>query len=232
MPLSQVTHIPVAAHTNNIGDDIQSYAASLMYRCSQWVDRDHPELWPADALVPLVGWYGYGKFPSPAQCQVVGLHVEQHSRAHFAETKVVDWLKTGIRRQGFPGLARDLVTRDFLRSLGLETEFGGCVTQTLPRDDGPRAGTLIVDVPGLNIQGWQDTHLRDHLTVLTADQRIEEARVQILRFARSATVHTSRLHALLPCHALGTEVVFHWRDDLFQVERFSGHVDRAQATSD
>lgn len=217
-----VTHIPLAFGTTNLGDDIQSYAASALLDCHQFVNRDCMEKWPTEAVVPMIGWFGYGKPYTKATCIFVGTHIQRESRKYFYEQRVVEWIVRSVRDQGFPAMARDLDTRDFLRSVGVEAEFGGCVTQTLGRYDGTRKGTLVVDVPDESIVGFRDTHYRPYLPLLSPAERVLEARVQVQRFARFEVVHTSRLHVLLPCTALGTKVVFHRQAAWFQPERLTG----------
>ncbi len=221
----KITHIPVAYRETNLGDDIQSFAASRCLECDRFVDRDSPQYWPADAVIPLIGWFGYGEFPARSQCIVVGLHIQMASREHMSSPRVVDWLKAGVKFQGFPAMARDLSTRDFLRELGIEAEFGGCITRTLPPRRVERRGTLIIDVDDESLEGCRDTHDRPHLPALTPAARLAEARTQLERLAHTELVHTMRLHVLLPCRAMGTEVIFHRPEDLFQPERFSGHLE-------
>lgn len=221
--ISHVTHIPVAYRTTNVGDDIQSYAAADLFHCNNFVDRDCMADWPSDAIVPLIGWFGYGVPSTAANCLIVGTHIQVASRKHYAESRSVDWLKSAVRAQGFPAMARDISTRDFLRELGVESEFGGCVTQTLERYEGKRSGTLIIDVQDKSIKGFRDTHERPHLPMLSPEERVMEARVQVARLARFETVHTTRLHAALPCIALGTNVEFHREQARFQPERLSGY---------
>ncbi|MGE9268736.1 MAG: hypothetical protein ACQKBY_11625 [Verrucomicrobiales bacterium] len=129
----QPTHLPLAGQTTNLGDDVQCAAASILWGVDELVERDAPESWPADALIPLFGWHGHrrwGRAPA-CQCLIIGLHLTPARREEFAQPHLRRWLADMVRLQGFPAMARDLVTRDFIRALGIDAEFGGCVTLTL-----------------------------------------------------------------------------------------------------
>lgn len=134
--LRQITHIPVALRTNNLGDDIQSLALQRLigFTAGQYVDRDAPQRWPKDALIPLCGWFGWGRFPTPAEVLVVGFHCRPLSRANLFQNR--QWLAAQVKQQGFPAMCRDISTREFLRMMRIDAEFGGCVTLHLERYDG------------------------------------------------------------------------------------------------
>jgi hypothetical protein len=196
------THIPVAA-TANLGDAIQSAAARKLWPTTKLVHRDKPRSWPKDAIVPLVGWYGHHRQPFPASANVVivGFHCNPKS-ARCLKNRA-EWFKSQVRNQGFPAFCRDIYTRDLLRSVGVDAEFGGCVTLTLPPHTGPRSGSIVIDVAGADPRELS-THEIVALSNIRAEQRLIEANKQIAQLGSALTVRTSRLHAWLPSLAAGT----------------------------
>jgi hypothetical protein len=216
-----VTHIPVAMHTRNLGDDVQSLAASQLWMVRQYVDRDSPSSWPKGVVVPLCGWFGYGNFPSPAEVKVVGFHCQPKSRKNLSDNKA--WLAEAVRKQGFPAMCRDIETRDFVRSLGIDAEFGGCVTLTLLKFEGVRSGLVSVDAHPIANGYRRITHRRPPLEKMTPEQRLEMAARAIDLYAKSEHVRTSRLHVFLPCIALGTPVEL-LIDKAPEKGRFSGYL--------
>lgn len=129
---------------------------------------------------------------------------------------VVAW----YRRSAHPVGCRDRYTYEELRGLGLRAELVHCATLTLPRYGGPRSGICVVDFP----LGEDDARcLADRLgePVRRLSHRLlgpaahrgfayEWSRgLELLEtYRRAALVITGRLHALLPCLAFGTPVIF------------------------
>lgn len=120
-------------------------------------------------------------------------------------------------------VARDTSTRDFFRSIHVESEFAGCVSQTLPRYDGPRKGVLNVD------KRWcgrgdviYQTYTTRGMPELPDLITVGERRLNELRTAEE--VWTARLHVLLPCRAMGTKVNLREIMETHEPHRFSGLV--------
>lgn len=224
------THVPVGMETRNLGDDVQAEAAARFWGVRDYVNRDRLAEWPRDAVVPMVGWYASEPLvPAAATCVVVGFHLESESRSAFASTKFRDWFGAQVRGQGFPAQCRDLATRDFLRSVGIDAEFLGCISYTLATYSGPRdGGVVVVDakVPWTRRLGRTLTLPQENprLAAMSAAERLAAASERIEQLARAKHVHTIRLHTLLPCRALGTPVTFYPSQVSFQPDRFSGHV--------
>lgn len=222
--IQQITHVPVALGTNNLGDDIQSLAASQLFKVDQWVTRDLPQEWPKHAVVPLCGWFGWGELPARSQAIIVGYHCAARSRRNTAAQ--ADWLRTMVKDQGFPAMCRDIATRDLLRSLKIDAEFGGCVTLHLPRYDGPRGGGLL-SVDDLSVshakRATQPTQLQQRLITMGAEDRLALARERVDLLAHADEVDTSRLHVWLPCLALNTPVKLKLSFRVVETDRFSGY---------
>lgn len=220
-----VTHVPVAAHSPNLGDDIQAETACRWFGVRETVPRDHPGAWPEGSCVALCGWWA-GTFLPPQGVRVVliGMHWDPRCWRRMQEA---DWrrLRELVARQGFPLGCRDAETLAVARRHGVEAVFSGCVTQTLrPPWNGRRAGRYAVDCapPG---ETWASlTHRVENLSAMTIPERLALASERLELYARAEAVMTSRLHAFLPARALGVPSV-EWRFDKppGNVTRLSGH---------
>lgn len=227
--LSQITHIPVAVRTNNLGDDIQSLAMQMLagFTDEKYVDRDSMSKWPRTALIPMCGWYGYGDFETKADVVVVSFHCREASRRSLAENR--EWLADQVKQQGFPAMCRDLSTRDFVRGLGIDAEFGGCVTLTIPASNATRKiGDLVIEDHTYPINSWdhQYNHLDGSLMGMDAKLRMMRAKRQLDVLASASSVTTSKLHVWLPCIALGTPCDLNLAPSIPEQIRFTGYLDQ------
>jgi hypothetical protein len=210
-----VTHVP-CADTDNLGDYIQTWAAQrwcgLGKACT--VPRDNPALWPEAATVLLCGWYG-GPFLPPSlgpQLRVIvcGFHLHPAHVADFEAAGLFHRLKAHVIAQGFPAGCRDLHTVRLLQRYGIDAEFSGCPTQTLPNLKGwPRKGKMAIDcTPPEGETGWEmATHRVPQLSGLSTEGRLDVAEQWASRLASREVVMTTRLHAALPALASGVPEV-------------------------
>jgi hypothetical protein len=231
--LVKPTHITVANPSNNLGDHIQSEAQRRLWGVSQFLSRDEPDTWPSDARVPLCGWFGAHPqpFTTKATAIIVGFHCQERSVKSLVDRK--QWLVDMVKEQGYPAFCRDAATTTLLRSLGVEAEFGGCVTLTLQRST-PRHSdgvSYYVDAPKKE-GGVSLSHTRRDLEGLTFIERLEQASAQLIRYEFSARVVTGRLHAWLPCLALGVATCLELPRKVYQSQRFSGYNIRAALASE
>lgn len=179
--------------TGNLGDVIQTVAISQLFPHAVAVFRD--EMDKADPTIPLIvnGWIGNSgdrgvRLPSGGEVRYCGIHAPHD---HFRSYKF----------QGVIG-ARDPYTEAKLKRYGLMSEFIGCATMLFPRHNGPRAGVYSVDCDG---PGKQVSH--GISPGMSWDDQWEMAMELLDLYRRAEMVHTSRLHAALPCIAFGTPVV-------------------------
>jgi hypothetical protein len=219
------THLPNAKFTANLGDDIQTACAIKLWGVSRFVERDNFKEWASDMIIPFFGWYGYDYSSIPeAKCILVSFHFCNKMKKHIIDnTKTKDWLLSCVKEQGFPALARDTSTMRFMQQLGIDCEFGGCITQTLKPYAGERSKTLSIEAPP-HIEKNCDIALSQYSETyrnLSHQARIKLAMDRIDLFAQCKHVHTSRLHTYLPCKALGTDVTF-YNYKIFEPHRLSG----------
>jgi hypothetical protein len=221
---SQITHIPVA-RTDNLGDAIQSEAAARLFNVRNYVDRDHPETWPKSSLVPLVGWYSWGRLCESAEAVIVSFHAWARTQCQIAtEPRIRDWMKSQIKRQGFPALCRDTSTSEFLRTFGIDAELHGCVTSSLKSKGVRKHLYLSIDYPHETAERYMKLSQTDKSLIdMSFDGMLRAASDRIDLLDAAAHVVTSRLHVILPCKALGTAVAYDTADVRFP-ERLSDYI--------
>ena len=206
---------------HNIGDAVQSMLIHDMYR-EHGIDK-------AEYLsVGHTGGYkGQRLFLPMNACHVYG---GEHDAYKFMPSKDIDYLYLGFHLHGnlrsfgrrvrlksdYPIGCRDVPTRDFLRGLGYNAYFSGCISMTLPRredgdyrlvyviDDDAKKGLPFCDPVDLRVM--TSLCLEDGMPWEKAEEKARE-RLNLLRDT-AKLVLTSRLHVYLPCVAMGIPVIF------------------------
>ena len=154
--------------------------------------------------------------------------------AHFNPELVEDiaatpHLRDHLRRHAPIG-ARDLDTVRRLAGLGVPAWFSGCLTLQLSRPNVARTeDELLVDAEGDGPHVTQevDEPMVDESSRVT--RRRAAARERIDLFAKVRCVTTNRLHAALPCLALGTDVRYADPEWVRACDRFTGLHDLSTA---
>ncbi len=191
--------------STNIGDDIQTLAATQFIDGEvNFIDRDRLSLSNETGKLILNGWWTHdpkNAWPPPKniECLPISMHIHETAKQHFKMNAA--WFKDK------KVLARDLDTTKFLQSIGVDAEFGGCLTLTLPRNEPEkREGVYLVDVPRVPFEwGKRITHKTIHQ--FNHAVRREQAKRFLEIYQNAELVITSRLHCALPCAAMGTPVV-------------------------
>lgn len=220
----------------NLGDCIQNLAVRGIYARTGILDSDLIKVNRDDintydgkkcALV-MQGWYGdyMGTFPLPWSDKIspifIGFHLNKcnGTRERFVREGIHEKMKHFA-----PIGCRDRNTRDFLRGLGVDAYFSGCMTLTFEkRDKEPENGKIfIVDVrPSilkklprkiLNQADKTVTHIyyfdQDVIDENTAEQFERDAENVLNKYRTEAKlVITSRIHVAMPCVAMGIPVIF------------------------
>lgn len=230
--------------TRNIGDDIQSLAAlGNIGRVHDFVDRDNLNGSQSTNKIILNGWFAHQtkasrdadalKFSWPPSSSLQPLFVS----FHLAD-KAAPFLLTakGIRylKKHQPIGCRDHATQALLEKCGIKTEFTGCLTLTLDeRKTVPRDGYVAIsDMPknlsrsvkeyfekSQDVPAYEISHaLSDEVSCPVKRLRLAEDYLNF--YAGARFVLTTRLHAALPCIAMGVPVLLATpaRDD----RRFGG----------
>ena len=220
--------------TDNVGDDIQSYAAAQFLPSIDCViDRESLDRFDnSDEPVKAImnGWYMYNKSNWPPSEDIdplwVSVHISESDYFGIGE-KFLTGPGAEYLRQYSPIGARDESTLEMLRRNGIDAYLSGCLTLTLPRNDSAEKTDeiLLVDVDPASEQCIRRhfpeeryisvTHKADPETyrLLPVKERMERANALLRRYQSAKCVITSRLHCALPCLALGTPVLLLYKDE-------------------
>lgn len=215
----------------NLGDDIQSYATERFLPHTDFVvDREKMDSFFTDDGKPisviLGGWYLYNHLNWPPSPFITPFLISMHFDTYYscvAGEKITknmvleDYGREWLIKNGPVG-CRDLETKKLLERYGIPVFFSGCLTLTIasfnniPKND----KIFLVDVPK-SVEKYIRQKAGDICEELTHSIKMEgmpwcerrkivEDRLKLYQGAK--LVVTTRLHAALPCLALGTPVLF------------------------
>ena len=214
------------ADSENIGDDIQTYAQRrFLPRVDYWIDRESLHIFSPDeeykvALI-MNAWFMYTPQNWPPSPYIYPLFISTHfSKYH------VQWLKSKEEkyslaqrylRENEPIGCRDASTLQTLQKLGVESYFSGCLTLTLQPFPNVKKQDYIclVDVPPeaaeyVKKKGYHVrimSHNNSDLKKISPQERLEQTERYLKIYQGARCVLTSRLHCALPCTGLGTPVL-------------------------
>jgi hypothetical protein len=233
--------------STNIGDDIQSYAASLLVNNPVYCDRERLDELTNKTDLLCNGWFMESeKNWPPAECVkslFISFHISTKNLDIMTSAKAISYYK---KHQ--PIGCRDYHTLDVLKKHQVDAYFSGCLTLTLPKYEGTRGeDILFVDVLRTNYtknyreaivkniipNSYKDkvqfiSHISDDLKSLDRESRMQQAKQMLDTYAKAKIVFTSLIHCALPCVALGTPVVFidfGFNNDRAKRDRFNGIID-------
>jgi len=240
--------------TNNLGDDIQTYAAMQLlpdfdiildrenlsspnivepvkFICNGWF-MDKPQNWPpAPNLIPLF----------------ISFHVSDFNNSNklMLSDRLLEYYK-----KHEPIGCRDYYTLGLFQSIGINAYFSGCLTLTLKNkfSNYERNSEILVVDPFLFylnnnfkvsiIENLIPKSFHDNIRYIThhkkpnedIKKRLNEISDLLERYSKAHLVITSRIHAALPAMALGTPVLFIdvGYDNIPQRTRFGGLIDLMQ----
>ena len=212
--------------TRNIGDEIQSIAASqylpsvdfyilrddmsIVYD-KNWQRVDERRLTKMKIAVLINGWFmhprqGQYQFP-PKNCQwmiplFTSIHLDVKESPKLLTPEAVRYL-----RDFQPIGCRDSHTQKLLTIKGVDTYLSGCLTLGLR--SGLKGGSIgkiySVRKHPKGTRNFSHDHKLDPATI---GARFEHARKLISVYARASEVVTDRLHCYLPCIALRVPVKY------------------------
>lgn len=222
-------------NAKNLGDDIQSYAsAKLLPRVDYEVDREHIDSFSSNGNEPVAvimnGWWMWKKWNwPPADCiipKLTSMHINTYSVAQQGTSIYGEWLEDcggEYLKQYGPVGCRDHSTIEFLKEMGIEGYFSGCLTLTLPQQPKTKDADTYVCLVDLNPvlekrakELLKDTGLeirilshdyRDRPPEQTLKQRFQKVEEILSQYQNARFVITRRLHVTLPCIALKTPVL-------------------------
>lgn len=238
----------VCKNTENIGDDIQSYAAAcLLPEVNYYIEREHMDVFrpkeeePVNAIIN--GWLMNNKLGWPVSACINPLYLSMHfvgEDAMLVEESFLRGIGSEDLKAHSPVGARDISTQRLLDRNGIPSYFSGCLTLTLPRKFGKEAAqpyVCLTDVsddvvayvknkyPNLMIRMME--HEPKKLPALvdkeadwkTRFQKVEEL---LTVYQNASAVVTTRLHCAMPCLALGTPVLLLKDDGVYDPTRMDG----------
>lgn len=218
----------------NLGDPIQSLAVENIYAKAGinellHINRDDIKFFDGEnCQLVMQGWFGdyADNFPLPWSENIkpifIGFHLStiNHTRERFTREKIYEKMKPYE-----PIGCRDRNTRDFLRKLGVNAYFSGCMTLTFEqRKEEPQNGkTFIVDLDkrasdrlpeDIKRNGdFSITHFYYWNEYPVSKKGAEEfeiyAKNVLQRYKTEAKlIITSKIHVAMPCIAMGIPVIF------------------------
>lgn len=238
----------VCRQTDNIGDDIQSYAAArLLPQVDYYIEREHMDVFrpkekePVNAIIN--GWLMNNKLGWPISPCINPLYISMHFQENDDLLVGEDFLK-GVGAEDLiekgPVGARDTGTLHMLERNGIPGYFSGCVTLTLPqmpRHENEKPYVCLTDIseeaaayvrnqyPELDFRTIE--HVPNKLPALVEKdapwpERLKKVEELLEIYQNASAVITTRLHCAMPCLALGTPVLLLQDDVLFDPSRLDG----------
>jgi len=217
--------------TDNIGDDIQTYAASrFLPRIDYLIDRENIE-----GFVPekkeyiktiMNAWYMHDKFNFNISPYIYPLWISMFFKNFPYEKGITvgtDYINENVKellKKYGPVGTRDIHTKKIMDSFNIDSYFSGCLTLTINKFKNIEKQNYIV-VVGLTEEEKEYIKSKTNIPIKEIKQDIdkyslsnmtwEERKEQvegILKIYQSAhMVITNKLHCTLPCLALETPVL-------------------------
>lgn len=214
--------------TDNIGDDVQSYAAKRFLPTVDYViDREALDTFDSHGEVVkaiMNGWYMYSKFNWPPASVIdplwVAMHISENDYFGIGE-RFLEGIGGDYLRHYAPIGARDVSTLEMLERNHIPAYLSGCLTLTIPQFDNIEKTNevLLVDLdekseaivrkmyPAENFQSVTHNVNAEEYSALSAEDRLQRVEKLLRRYQGAKCVITSRLHCALPCLALRTPVL-------------------------
>lgn len=122
-----------------------------------------------------------------------------------------------------PIMCRDKTTFNLLKEKNVDVEFYGCISQLLDIKNIPdnnsykekyKNSIIYIDCPNKwekrdkSQNNYYFNHYIDELMNMTPKQRINYARDLLTKYKYAKNIYSSKLHAFLPCRAIGLNVEY------------------------
>ena len=241
----------ISYSTLNIGDEIQSLAIKqLIGKVDCYIDREALHNFRSDDKVKLIinGWYMANPNNWPPSADIIPLFISFHI-SHNANTNKIFLSKENINyfKRYEPIGCRDKQTKELLESNGVKAYFSGCATLTYQNRFKERNNKILCVDPLFNIFPYsygkniykrlipesfhnqiEYIEHKRYKSNQSNTERFNDAEELINKYSQAKVVITSRIHAALPCLALGTPVIFLdvGYSSKNQRDRFNGLIDK------
>lgn len=230
------------SRTENIGDDIQSFAACRFLPSIDYIiDRESLDTFgfgkeQETVSVIMNGWFMYNKFNWPPAPSINPLLLSMHfsERDYYGVgDRFLDSIGGEYLRHYGPVGARDHATKEMLDWKGIESYYSGCLTLTIKLEETERkgGGVILVDLDdedkGTLKRLYPSTEFEELTHYVnpnvyqnvTGKDRLDAVRKLLKKYQQAKCVVTSRMHCALPCLALGTPVLLVYKQE--NLNRFS-----------
>lgn len=217
--------------TNNIGDDIQSYAASrFLPRIDYFIDREHIEEFVPNrkeyVSVIMNAWYIHDYYNFDISPYINPLCISMFfKKIPYVDGVTIgtDYLTENIKEKFIkygPVGCRDNHTKKIMDKIGIESYFSGCLTLTLDRlNDSPREDYIVT--VGLDKKEIEYIKSKTNRKVIDFKQDVptgsfkneswEQRKKRVEKvldlYGKAHLVITTKLHCSLPCLAINTPVL-------------------------
>ena len=222
--------------TDNIGDDIQSYAASqYLPQIDYLIDREN-----IGAFIPkenkkvktiMNAWYIHDKFNLTFSPYIKPLLISMHFKNFPYEDGITvksDYITKDTKKflkENGPVGSRDHNTKELLDNLKIDSYFSGCLTLTIKKFDNIKKEKYIC-ATNISEKELKILKTKTTLPIKVINQDIEkgslsnlsweerkEKVIELLKTYQAAEfVVTTKLHCALPCLALETNVLVLYDD--------------------
>lgn len=232
--------------TLNLGDDIQSFVTSTLINPSYIILRDdYDKIYDystgnitsiSDEKIYLImnGWFIHSsdrkysnkkniKFPI-SNSKIVPIFISSCLSKDCPE--LFKEQSINYYKNNSPILCRDFSTLELLKKNNVDSEFYGCLTQTLDIKDVGESSEYeekfrnkVLLVHGNDQRKFNNiklnrnekiviNHYDNKLKSLNPRQRIDYAKDLLLKYKYAKKIYTTRLHCFLPCRAMGLDVEY------------------------
>lgn len=222
----------VFKNTDNIGDDIQSYAQSqFLPHIDYVIDREQ-----IDSFVPndneivnciMNAWWLNKRTNWPPSPYINPLPVSMHMRNTEEDSPTyLDGMGMQWFKKHEPIGLRDDLVKKYLDAAGVKNYHSGCMTLTIKKDPKLKRKSYIcvndIDETLLEkLQQSTDLEIKimkhdvdaEESKKLTWEERKERVKKLLDTYQQAACVITSRLHCTLPCLALEVPVLLIYDDE-------------------
>lgn len=221
----------IFSKTDNLGDDIQSYATKgYLPHVDYFIEREAIDKFIPDdsykVAVIMAGWFLYSHLNWPPSPFIYPLNISMHFDTYYSKylgkplekNMVLEGYGAKWLNDNGPVGARDYFTLNLLRGFDIKSYFSGCITTTLKKfpnvnnhnsivavDVNPLITEKVKSISSKNV--ISKTH-KIKLESYSMEERFQLVEEYLKLYQGASLVITSRLHAALPCLAFETPVLF------------------------
>ena len=228
-------------HTDNIGDDIQTYAAlKYLPKVDYVIDREDLSNFKSNDKIKAIlnGWFLYNNVNWPPKSNIDVLPISMHITTDYFKNNYEKELFEYRTKKYFSNFetigCRDIATSKYLSSLKIKNYISNCLTLTIdkfnikkPKND----YICVVDLPqdienkveemcNIEIKKMTHDYRGKNLDGMTFKDRMKQVEEFLKIYQNAKCVVTTRYHVAMPCIALGTPVIL--IPSKFEPNRYEG----------